>query len=244
MELVSNDDNHQVAKMSFFTKICPKIKRKWMKLRLQPIRVFCLHHVCEMYDADVMNACDWIALDEFKIKVQTLQQNGVEFISLSKAHKHIVNDRIRCKKYAVLTFDDGYASLKEILPWLFKNNIPVTLFINGKYLDGKSYRNSPKEQYLTKEELFALTTPLVEIGSHGWEHKCATEMTAEEFAESVKRNIDLLSGHPNYIPFLAYTYGSHSNKTDDYLHRQGLVPVYIYGMKNYNNCKCIHRELF
>ena len=229
--------------MNIFTKIWTKIKRKWTKIRLQPIRVFCFHHVCETYDADVMNACDWIALDEFKIKVQTLQQNGVEFISLSKAHKHITRDKIRCKKYAVLTFDDGYASMKEILPWLFENNIPVTLFVNGKYLDGQSYRNSPKEQYLTKEELFALTTPLVEIGSHGWEHINANEMIVAEFASSVQKNIELLSAHSRYIPFHAYTYGIHNHKVDTELYEAHINPVLVDGMKNYNNCKCIHREL-
>lgn len=228
--------------MCIFTKIWTKIKRKWTKIRLQPIRVFCFHHVCETYDADVMNACDWIALDEFKIKVQTLQQNGVEFISLSKAHKHITRDKIRCKKYAVLTFDDGYASMKEILPWLFENNIPVTLFVNGKYLDGQSYRNTNKEQYLTKEELFALTTPLVEIGSHGWEHVNANEMTVAEFASSVQQNIELLSAHPRYIPFHAYTYGGHNHKVDTELYEAHIIPVLVDGMKNYNKTNCIHRE--
>lgn len=229
--------------MSKLTETWAKIRRKWIKLRLQPIRVFCLHHVCEMYDADVMNACDWIALDEFKIKVQTLQQNGVEFISLSKAHTHITKDKIRCKKYAVLTFDDGYASLKEILPWLFENNIPVTLFVNGKYLDGKSYRNTPKEQYLTKEELFALTTPLVEIGSHGWEHVDANEMTVAEFSRSIQQNIELLSAHPRYTPFHAYTYGGHNHKVDTELYEAHIIPVLVEGMKNYNKTNCIHREL-
>ncbi len=214
-----------------------------MKLRLQPIRVFCFHHVCAEFDAESMNTGDWMQIDEFKANVLSMQQNGVEFISLTDAYKHICNDYVRCKKYAVLAFDDGYASLKEILPWLENQKIPAALFINGKYLDGKSYRKNPKEKYLTKEELFALTSPFIEIGSHGWEHKRATEMTAEEFAESVKRNIGLLSGHPNYIPFFAYTYGAHSNNTDDYLHRQGLVPIYIDGMKNYNEIKVIHREL-
>lgn len=220
------------------------IKRKWMKLRLQPIRVFCLHHVCKTYnETTTMYQGDWVQIDEFKEKVQRMQQDGGEFISLTEANHHICSDWFRHKKYAVLTFDDGYASLKEILPWLEERQIPVALFINGKYLDGKSYRKNPKEKYLTKEELFALSSPLIEIGSHGWEHNRATEMTAEEFAESVKRNIDLLSGHPNYIPFWAYTYGSHSNNTDDYLHRQGLVPLYIDGMKNYNEIYIIHREL-
>lgn len=229
--------------MSFFLKIWPKIKRKWMKLRLQPIRVFCLHHVCETYDADAMNACDWMAWDEFKQKTNTLRNQGYQFISLSKAHSYITKDKIRCKKYAVLTFDDGYASLKEILPWLFENNIPVTLFVNGKYLDGQSYRNSTKEQYLTKEELFALTTPLVEIGSHGWEHIDANAMAVEEFVSSVNKNIVLLSAHPRYIPFHAYTYGGHNHKVDIKLHEEHIIPVLVDGMKNYDGSKCIHREL-
>lgn len=219
-----------------------KINRKWVKLRLQPIRVFCLHHVCKAFDAESMNKGDWMQIDEFKQKVQTLQQNGVEFISLTEANHHICSDWFRHKKYAVLTFDDGYASLNEILPWLEERQIPVALFINGKYLDGKSYRKNPKESYLTKEELFALTSPLIEIGNHGWEHTRVTDMTEGEFIESVARNKDLLQKHPNYIPFWAYTYGAHSGKTDDYLHRQGLVPIYVDGMKNYNEI-VIHREL-
>lgn len=216
---------------------------KITKLRLQPIHVFCMHHVSNAFDAESMNKGDWMQIDDFKRKVLTLRENGAEFISLTEAYNKITNDKWRNNKYAVLTFDDGYASLKEILPWLDEQHIPATLFINGKYLDGKSYRKNPNEKYLTREELFALTSPLIEIGSHGWEHNRATEMTAEEFAKSVKRNIGLLSGHPNYIPFWAYTYGSHSNKTDDYLHRQCLVPLYIDGMKNYNEIKVIHREL-
>jgi peptidoglycan/xylan/chitin deacetylase (PgdA/CDA1 family) len=229
--------------MISWEKIQGHIRGKWMKVRLQPIRVFCLHHVCKTYDGTTMYQGDWVQIDEFKQKVQRMQQDGVEFISITDAYAKLTNDKFRNHKYAVLTFDDGYASLKEILLWLEDQKIPATLFINGKYLDGKSYRKNPKEKYLTKEELFALTSPLIEIGSHGWEHKRATEMTAEEFAESVKRNIDLLSGYPNYIPFWAYTFGDHSNKTDDYLHRQGLVPIYIDGMKNYNEIKVIHREL-
>ena len=229
--------------MITLTKKFLAIKRQLLKLRLQPIRVFCLHHVCETYDESYMYHGDWMQIDEFKAKVLSMQQDGVEFISLKEAYNKITNDKFRNHKYVVLTFDDGYASLKEILPWLEKQKIPVTLFINGKYLDGKSYRKNPNEKYLTKEGLFALTSPLIEIGSHGWEHNCATEMTSEEFAESVKRNIGLLSGHPNYIPFFAYTYGAHSNNTDDYLHRQGLVPIYIDGMKNYNEINVIHREL-
>lgn len=220
-----------------------KIKRKWSHLWLQPIRVFCLHHVCETFDADSMNKSDWMQIDEFKSKVLVFRQSEVEFISLTDAYQHICKDWFRCKKYVVLTFDDGYASLKEILPWFEEQNIPVALFINGKYLDGKSYRKNPKERYLTKDELFALASPLIEIGNHGWEHISVTDMTNEEFEESVEKNVKLLSIHPNYIPFWAYTYGNHTAQTDNYLQEQHIVPVYVDGQKKINDTNVIHREL-
>ena len=219
------------------------IGRKLIKMLLQPIRVYCLHHVCARFDAESMNACDWMQIDEFKAKVQALQLDGVEFISLTEAYLHICKDLIRCKKYAVLTFDDGYASLKEILPWLEEQKIPATLFINGRYLDGKSYRKNPKERYLTNEELLALTSNLIEIGHHGWEHNRVSEMAEVEFEKSVEHNVNLLKAHSIYVPFWAYTYGNHTKASDDYLRLQGIVPVYIDGQKNYNDSTVVHREL-
>ena len=220
-----------------------KIWKKLLHLRLRPIRVFCLHHVCASYDASYMYKCDWMQIDEFRRTVHNMQNKGVVFISLTDAYHHICNDWIRRERYAVLTFDDGYASLKEILPWLEEQHIPVTLFINGKYLDGKSYRDNPKEQYLTNDELFRLTSPLIEIGSHGWEHIDACHMSILTFKESVVKNIELLQAHPRYIPFYAYTYGNHMLQEDVFLKSKYLVPVFVSGEKNYNNFNYIDREL-
>lgn len=220
-----------------------KAQRYLMKLRLQPIRVFCFHHVCDIYDESTMYRVDWMQIDEFKAKVHAMQRSGVEFISLTDAYRHICNDCIRFKKYAVITFDDGYASLKEILPWLEQNQIPVTLFINGKYLDGNSYRKNPKEKYLTKEELFELTSPLIEICSHGWEHVDASKIKLEEFQDSVCKNREILQNHPQYVPFYAYTYGRHNQQEDEYLASLQLIPVLIDGADNYDDCSYIQRRL-
>lgn len=225
--------------MNIFTKIQCKL----IKFRLQPIRVFCLHHVCEQFNAESMYQCDWMELSCFKEKINALRSHGYKFISLKEAYNHLNNDWFRRKKYAVLTFDDGYKSLLDILPWLEKQNIPATLFVNGKYLDGKSYRESPKEQYLTYEELFALNSPLIEIGHHGWEHTDATKMTKEELRECVHKNIEILSSHPRYIPFWAYTYGIHDKNADAIMLQNELVPVLVAGNKNYNWIGSIDREL-
>ena len=220
-----------------------KIKRKWLKLRLQPIHVFCLHHVCKHLDADAMYACDWMALDEFKQKIIVLRRQGYQFISLTDAYEYLKKDWFRRKKYAVLTFDDGYKSLKEVLPWLEEQQIPATLFINGKYLDGKSYRETPNEQYLTYDELFALTSSLIEIGHHGWEHKSVNDMSEAELIESMQKNIEILSSHPRYIPFWAYTYGIHNQTSDVTLSNNGMTLVLVDGGKNYKWKGSIAREL-
>lgn len=220
-----------------------RLHRKWIKLRLQPIRVFCLHHVCEKFDAQSMYPCDRMALDEFKQKIHDMIEQRYQFISLTEAYNHLNNDWFRRKKYAVLTFDDGYKSLLEVLPWLEEQNIPVTLFINGKYLDGVSYRENSKELYLTHGELFALASPLIEIGHHGWEHTDATKMTDEELRDSLQRNIEVLSSHPRYIPFWAYTWGHHNDTSDSYLMKMNIVPVVITGGKNYLYKGYLDREL-
>ena len=220
-----------------------KIRRKFMKLRLQPIRVFCLHHVCKQFDADAMNACDWMEFSVFQDKINDLRNQGYQFISLSKAYKYLQNDWIRTKKYAVLTFDDGCKSLLDILPWLEEQGIPATLFINGKYLDGKSYRENPKEQYLTYGELFSLTNSLIEIGHHGWEHTAADEMSDDVLFTSLSQNEKILSNHPHYIPFWAYTWGRHNKQNDEFLCSKGIVPILIEGNKNYKWIGSIDREI-
>lgn len=220
-----------------------KIRNRFKKLRLQPVRIFDMHHVCAEIDAESMNACDWMQIDDFQQKLMDMREDGVEFISLSEAYRHICNDWLRLTKYVVITFDDGYASLKEILPWLEEQHIPATLFINGKYLDGKSYRKNPKEKYLTKTELWALSAPLIEIGSHGWEHTDATQMTVDVFCKYIDDNVELIQKHPCYIPFHAYTWNRHTEKTDALLHSKKILPVYIDGVKNYNDKQVIHREL-
>lgn len=225
------------------TSLLKKVRNRWKKIRLQPICVYCLHHVCKHFDAAAMNVGDWMALDEFKQKINDLRSKGYQFISLTAAYEHLKKDRFRREKYAVLTFDDGYRSLQEILPWLEEQQIPATLFINGKYLDGKSYRNNANEKYLMYDELFSLSSHFIRIGSHGYEHADASKMSEEDFQKHINMNIKLLQKHPNYVPFHAYTWGRCTKETNDILKNLCVTPVYVDGMKNYNEPNCIHREI-
>lgn len=222
-----------------------KIKRKWIKWRLQPIRVFCFHQVSDTFDSSTMYPGDWLQTDEFKKRVISLQDQGYTFISLTDAHEHIKHDFIRMHKYAVLTADDGWTSLKNILPWLSEQRIPITLFLNPAYLDGKHFRECDTEKYLTEEEVENLHVqfPYLEIGSHGWEHVDATKQTEKDFEENISKSVKVLSVFPNYVPYFAFTWGYCNSKTFKLVLASNLIPVLMNGEKNYNNALSIYREL-
>ena len=221
-----------------------KIQLTLLRMRIQPIRVFCMHHVCEKFDANSMHESDWMSLIDFENRVSSLQNQGVHFISLDEAYRHIKYDSFRFRKYAVLTFDDGYASLMEVLPWLEEHGVPCVLFINGKYLDGISYRDNPEERYLSQNKLFQISNPLVEIGSHGWEHTDACKVKQEELEANIKKNTMVLCSHPRYIPFHAFPWGRFNDSALKLLNRERITPVLMDGMKNYTDSRFIHRELF
>lgn len=223
-------------------KLISKIRSVLTKVFFKPIRVFCFHHVCEKYDEESMYLCDWMSIEDFKKHIYSLRDKGYQFISLTEAYNHLMHDFFRKKKYAVITFDDGYKSILEIIPWLISEKIPVTLFINGKYLDGKSYRENSSEQYIDYKTLFDLNESLIEIGHHGWEHIPVTNMDELELIDSISKNINLLSVHSRYIPFWAYTYGIKSINSDKFLVNYGLIPVMVNGGNNINKKLVVDRE--
>lgn len=220
------------------------IKRKWTRLRLKPVRVFCFHHVSDDFEPDTMWKCDWTQTEAFKQNIITLKKKYT-FISLKEAYNRISNDKFRMSNYAVLTSDDGWASLKNILPWISEEKIPITLFLNPLYMDGKHFQSRDSEEFLTKEEVADLTDqyePFITIASHGWSHDGCLKMSLESFKDSVRKSEEYLNPMKGKVPFYAFTFGRHTNKQLEFLNHQNLVPVLIDGMVNYDDVSCIHRE--
>ncbi len=220
------------------------IRRKWTKLRLQPIRVFCFHQVSNTFDASTMYLSDWTQIDQFKNNILWLKEQ-YEFISLEEAIQKLKHDIYRTKKYVVLTADDGWASLKNILPWLVEQQIPITLFVNPAYLKGEETRENGMNELLKWEELNELLRqyPNISIASHGWNHTLMKDMNSEEFLHKMIDSHRYLSQRAEYIPFYAYPCGMHSKATDTRLVEQNIVPVYMDGRMNYVYDGGIHREL-
>ena len=240
-------------------KLFEKIHRRILHLRLSPIRVFCIHQVSDAFNPLNTYKCDWISTEVFKSSILKLKKEYT-FIPLSEAHRKLQKDLLRSRKYAVLTADDGYRCILDVLPWLEENNIHITLFLNARYLDGQScsphimrlahkVNDSVSEieiahdLYMTESMLKGVPTRLVSLASHGYEHIDATKIEPEAFVDQIRKNVTILSKYNGFVPFHAYTWGRHDVRKDTALKGLGMVPVYMDGQKNYNDPETIHREL-
>jgi peptidoglycan/xylan/chitin deacetylase (PgdA/CDA1 family) len=144
-----------------------------------------------------------------------------------------------------MTSDDGWASLKNILPWLKEQEIPVTLFLNPGYFDGQHFRERASEKYLLENDINEIATSFhnVSFGMHGWEHVRATDKDEDGFRSDVEHTMHALQAHKCFVPFYAYTWGKYNKMTGRVLSDLGVVPVMIDNETNRDDLSCIHREL-
>lgn len=213
-----------------------RIVRKFNKIRCAPLDLYVFHAVSDNFDPERNFRMDWTSTEDFKQNILSLKER-VTFISLPEAERRLEKDIFRRKRYAVLTCDDGYASLVNILPWLEEQRIPVTLFLNPRAMEPGYFRpdypGHPEGLYLTAAQVMCLTSPLVTIGSHGYEHTDAVKMSPDEFEDSIRQCVDVLGLHPRFIPYHAYTWGSWNEASQKVLHKYGLMPVLTDGATNH-----------
>jgi len=227
----------------FMLPILHRVMRTLTNVVFVPIRVFVFHQVSDEFDEMGMWKCDWTNTEQFKANVQKLHSEYT-FISLEDAYTHLRTDNFCFKKYAVLTADDGWSSLFNIIPWLSEQDIPITLFLNPYYLDGYHKQERSTEKLFTTKDIWRITDnyPNVSIAIHGWTHKKCTEMTENEFIDGVVRSIDVLKDFPNFIPFYAFTYGFYQVNQLKILQKHHLVPVLVDSMRNCKRTRVVHRE--
>ena len=226
-------------KKNLMRRALRRLRRMWR----HPIRVFVFHQVSDVFEPDTMWDIDWTQTDAFKGNVRSLMKKYT-FISLNEVKEHLAKDWFRFKDYAALTSDDGWASVKSILPWLAENKIPVTLFLNPSCLDGRHWNSRETDKLLTEAEVRRIVeqgAPYISVASHGWTHKNCKAMAKEEFENSVRKSEEVLERLPGKVPFYAFASGRHTPWQTAYLRENGLIPVFVDGRVNDNDPESIHR---
>ena len=225
------------------TSFFQRVRHHLSRLRLQPIPVFVFHQVSDEFAPEPLWDCDWTQTDVFKRNILALKKR-YEFISLSEVQRHLAKDRFRLKKYAALTADDGWASMKNILPWLVEQKIPVTLFLNPSCLDGIHKNSRETDKLLTEEEVIRIVNegfPYISVASHGWTHGNCAKMKMDEFVDSVERSEQVLVKIPNKVAFFAFASGLYNEKLVTCLRGRKLIPVFVDSIDNEDDPLSIHR---
>ena len=229
---------------SFFDRL----KHKLLKLRYRPLRVFVFHHVSDVRDSLICEEGDWTQTEQFMHNIQSLQKK-YKFISLSQAIAMLKNDKFRFTDYAVLTTDDGFASVSNLIPWLEEMHIPLTLFINSRYMKGDiikpahekrllncinnvDIKSLAKRMYLNETQIWSFLSPNIEIGLHGHEHVDARTISEQSFEKDFLQCLEKLQSHPRYIPAYAYPWGRDTLSSITFLQENGIVPVLVDGGEN------------
>lgn len=228
---------------SIVNKIIKRVRKAYHSLLLSPIEVWVFHAVTPTFNPAFCLPEDWNSTLDFEKTVKKLKKKYT-IISLEEAYQKLRKDLFRFKRYAVLTCDDGFKSTLAILPFLASEGVPITLFINPKYLDGVSFRGNytAHPEYINESDLKGIDSPLVTIGMHGFEHIDCSEQSAAEFRDSATACIKTLETHPRFVPFFAYPWGKYSAATQQVLMELNITPVLCDGASNYRYHNGISRK--
>lgn len=113
-------------------------------------------------------------------------------------------------KAAILfTFDDGHSNIFEnARNSMNRNGVKSTQFINGKFVNSKSY--------MTLEQLHTLQGEGHSISSHTWSHARLTSLSKDSIAFELKTNLDFLKSNDfTGTDIFAYPYGSVNDSVID-----------------------------
>jgi peptidoglycan/xylan/chitin deacetylase (PgdA/CDA1 family) len=149
---------------------------------------------------------------------------------LSPLERLIEDDGTESLQVAI-TFDDGYASLRDTaLPILRDVGAVATVFLNTGQIGECEVRGAsdpslgyyPKEHFLSHRDVLALAAAGWSIGSHGVGHidltRAAGDQTREELHRS-RRAIEALLSVP--CTLFAYTWGRHDQELRDMVAKAG-----------------------
>ena len=159
-----------------------------------------------------------IKLDYFINHLNYLS-NFFKIISLSKLIDNISGEANDNRNLVAITFDDAYQNFKEYAYLeLKRRNIPVTLFVPVGYVghmnawDCDSHNDKDCQKIMSWEELRDLDLNLIEIGSHGVNHKRMALLENKELDIEIRRSKEILEFELKCkIEGFAFPYGELSN---------------------------------
>jgi peptidoglycan/xylan/chitin deacetylase (PgdA/CDA1 family) len=188
---------------------------------LPRFKILCYHSVNNV-SRDPYEVC----IDNFKQQMTFLAKNGFKVVSLRNALDMVSRNDIG-RKIIVITFDDGFASLKDFaFPVLKDFGYPATVFLPVKFIgciDSFSYKEPRYDMtILDWNDIETSVNYNIEYGSHSMSHKNLVELGDDELEYELDESISILTqrfGY-NFQPF-AYPFGMFDERVKEAVIRAG-----------------------
>lgn len=174
----------------------------------------------------------------FAKQMAELYQNNFRTISLSELVEYIKKNEIP-KKTFVLTFDDGYKNILQILVVLEKYNFKATIFLVVNFIGKKNLWDKniglEQESLLEWKDIKELVKRGFSFGSHTLTHPYLTKISFDEMKKEIILSKKILEEKLNTsINFFCYPYGDFNDKIKEIVRKAGYLGACSieYGVNN------------
>ncbi len=181
----------------------------------------------------------WFYVPEstFVLHLTYLKDDGWCVIDLATLLRGLEAARTLPERTALLTFDDGYRSIREIaLPWLVRFGYPAVMFVPTDFVGGSSSFDAgdePEEPICDWDELRELQRWGVSIQSHAASHRPFSKLDPVEQEREVVRSKAVLETELGAaVAVLAYPYGDPGadlGRSQMALQHAGYRAAFLYG---------------
>jgi len=181
----------------------------------------------------------WFYVPErtFGAHLNLLQDRGWAALGLPEFLGGLTNPENLPEKAVVISFDDGYQSVREVaIPLLRRFGYPSVLFVPTDYIGGYNTFDDgvePQEPLCDWNDLRELARAGVAIQSHGVSHKKFSVLTFTEIEQELLRSKALLENNVGgSVEVMAFPYGDHGGNWHDIeqtLEKVGYQAACLYG---------------
>ena len=150
-----------------------------------------------------------ISVDKLDRQLRYIKAQGYTPISFPELEDSLAGRRALPEKPVLITFDDGYASARELaVPVLQKHGCKATVFLPTAYLDGMNNWDGGKERLLSREAIRETSGRLLDFGLHSHSHESYQSYSPAQVETDVSRCVATLEeSHCPFVRVFAYPYG-------------------------------------
>lgn len=165
-----------------------------------------------------------ISNEHFEAHLKYLSNNGYRALTFAEAQTYL-QSQVKAEKVVCLTVDDGFKSfLENGLPLLQKYDMKATVFVNTETVGSSDY--------MSWDELKALTDAGIEIGNHSHSHAYYLNDTSAtrnaSFAADLQKSQSLFEQNLGFEPVsFAYPYGEFDEQMEQVVIETGFESAAI-----------------